>query len=119
MPVATAFLIGSNGEGIYRATNITGVEQTQAIPQSFLLGQNYPNPFNPSTTIRFSLPKPAYVTLRIYNILGQEVATLLNEFAEAGFRSVRFDASGLASGVYFYRLQSGQFVHTRKLVLLR
>jgi hypothetical protein len=83
------------------------------------LDQNYPNPFNPSTTIRYGLPSMAHVTLSIFNTLGQQVATLVNETQDAGYHDARFDASGLASGVYFYRIVAGSFVKTKTLLLLR
>ncbi len=85
----------------------------------FELAQNYPNPFNPSTTIRFSLPAASSITLKVYNLAGQEVATLLDEPREAGMHTVQWNASGLPSGVYFYRLQAGEFEETRKLLLMR
>jgi hypothetical protein len=94
-----------------------------AILQSNLMGfeltQNYPNPFNPSTTIRYGLPNRSNVMLTVYNVLGQQVAALANGNEEAGYHDVRFDASGLASGVYFYRLQAGSFVQSKRLIVLR
>ena len=80
---------------------------------------NYPNPFNPTTTIRYALPSRSHVALAVFNTLGQEVATLVNESQDAGHHDVRFDTSGLASGVYFYRLRAGEYVQTRRLMLLR
>ncbi len=99
----------------------TGVNEprTDGVPSQVNLDQNYPNPFNPRTTIRFALPKAARVSLKVYDILGREVATLLDGFSEAGEKSVEFKASHLASGVYFYRLMAGDFVETKKLVLLK
>lgn len=84
-----------------------------------MLANNYPNPFNPSTKIQFSLPKAAYVTLKIYNSLGQEVTKLVSENMNAGTYTTEWNASGFASGVYFCRLDAGSFVETKKLVLLR
>jgi hypothetical protein len=86
---------------------------------AFDLRQNYPNPFNPSTTIHYALPARSPVTLSVYNTLGQQVSTLVNENQEAGYHDVKFDGSNLASGVYFYRLQAGDFVQTKKLLILR
>jgi len=89
------------------------------LPGAFVLHQNYPNPFNPVTVIRFDLPENTHVLLRLYNILGEEVATLIDAEQEAGFRSVRLDASGLPSGVYFYRLRAGSFSSVRKLMIMK
>jgi hypothetical protein len=88
-------------------------------PVSFALMQNYPNPFNPTTTIRYGLPARAFVTLTVFNTLGQEVATLVRQAEEAGYHEIRFDGSWLASGTYFYRLEAGSFIQTRKMLLLR
>jgi hypothetical protein len=89
------------------------------IPVAFLLYQNYPNPFNPTTTIRYGLPQRSPVTLTIYNMLGQQVALLQNGEQGAGYHEVKFDARNLGSGVYFYRLHAGDFVETRRLLLVR
>ncbi len=97
----------------------TGVEGTREIPSSFALDQNYPNPFNPSTTIRYALPARSFVLLTIHNTLGQQIATLVQKEQDGGFHEVRFDAEGLTSGVYFYRMQAGSFVETKKLLLLQ
>lgn len=101
-------------------TWVTGIEKIDdAIPAAFELSQNYPNPFNPSTTITYSLPNNNDVVLEIYNTLGQKVATLINQKQTAGTYNVTFDASNLATGVYFYRLQSGNFMEVRKMMLLK
>ena len=94
-------------------------EPVGGLPLSFRLDQNYPNPFNPSTTIRYGLPHASPVTLKVYDMLGRQVSVLVNERRDAGVHEVKFDGSNLASGVYFYRMQAGSFVETRKLVLLR
>jgi len=83
------------------------------------LQQNYPNPMNPSTTISYALPTRSYVTLSIFNTLGQKVVELVNGEKDAGAYNVTFDASGLASGVYLYRIQAGSFVQTKKLVVVK
>jgi hypothetical protein len=96
-----------------------GVVPEASIPAQCVIHQNYPNPFNPSTTITYALPKSSDVRLSVCDMLGREVSVLVNERKDAGVHEVKFDASGLASGVYLYRLQAGEFVQTRKLVLLQ
>ena len=85
----------------------------------FALANNYPNPFNPSTIIKYTIPKQNFVELKIYDILGREVATLVNEEKSAGNYEINFNGSKLSSGVYFYRLQAGSFVSTKKFVMLK
>lgn len=92
---------------------------TPGHPAGYSLAQNYPNPFNPATTIRYGLPARTRVALSVFNTLGQHVAILVNESQESGFHDVRFEAGGLASGVYFYRLKAGNYVETKRFVLLR
>jgi hypothetical protein len=89
------------------------------IPGAFLLAQNYPNPFNPATTIKFELPRASHVALTVYDVLGRQVSVLVNEKKDAGVHEVKFDGSELASGVYFYRIQAGDYVATKKLVLMK
>ena len=102
--------------------SITAVKNSLT-PQKFALLQNYPNPFNPSTRIQYSLEKAAQVSLKVYNLLGQEVASLVNNRQEAGSYNISFDASngisGLSSGVYFYRIVAGSFISTKKFILLK
>jgi hypothetical protein len=95
------------------------VTQNEPIPIEFSLEQNYPNPFNPSTKIKFSIPQGEYVSLRVFDILGNEIATLVNEKREPGTYEVTFDAANLTSGVYVYKLDAGDFVQTKKLVLMK
>jgi hypothetical protein len=98
---------------------VTGAEDEVPLPRAYRLYQNYPNPFNPVTTIRFALVRPARVTVRIYDVMGRLVSTVVDEEMEAGEHSVPFEAEGLASGVYFYRLKAAEFEKTRKMVVLR
>jgi cyclomaltodextrinase len=97
----------------------TPVQQNASQPKTFSLMQNYPNPFNPSTQISYSIPAANFVTLKVYDILGREVQTLVNDRKQAGTYSVVFNASKLASGIYFYRLTSGDFVQTKKMILVK
>jgi hypothetical protein len=87
--------------------------------KDYALEQNYPNPFNPSTKIKFQLPKDGFVTLKVYDILGKEIATLINEEKSQGKYEVNFNASSLSSGVYIYKIQAGDFVSSRKMILLK
>ena len=95
------------------------VQEEQAVPNSFELMQNYPNPFNPSTTINFVIPKSSFVNLKVYDILGREVATLVNEEKPAGSYELKWDAASLPSGIYFYKIQAGSFAQTKKMILLK
>ena len=94
-------------------------EVTISIPKIFALNQNYPNPFNPTTVISYQLPVTSNVTLKVYNVLGKEVATLVNETKEAGNYTTQFNASQLSSGVYFFKLTSNRFSSIRKMTLLK
>ncbi|MCL4548190.1 MAG: T9SS type A sorting domain-containing protein [Bacteroidetes bacterium] len=96
---------------------ITGVNLPKNVPKEFYLSQNYPNPFNPTTTIKFSIPNSQFATLKVYDMLGREVATLVNEEKAPGNYEVKFDGSNLSSGVYFYRMQAGSFSQTKKFVI--
>jgi hypothetical protein len=89
------------------------------LPEAYALEQNYPNPFNPSTTISFSLPHAGQANLKVFNMLGQEVATLVNGSLTAGSYQVQFNPAGLASGVYFYKLTSGDFSQVKKMTLMK
>lgn len=104
---------------IYKLTGPANGVHTGEQPAHFRLEQNYPNPFNPSTEIRYHLPEASHVSLKVFNILGHEVATLVNQMQEPGVKTIRFDAAGLASGVYLYRLQAGRYTETRKMILAR
>ena len=116
-----------NGK-VYGDTTITGIAGSKEIPKKFYLYQNYPNPFNPSTTIKYQIPKPGLVQLKVYDILGREVAILVNEYQTAGMHSIQFSSDNklqttnhkqLSSGIYFYRLKAGGFAETKKLLLLK
>ena len=89
------------------------------VPKEFILYQNYPNPFNPTTTISYQIPKAGNVTIEIFDCLGREIKTLVDEFKQQGFYSINFDASHLASGIYFYQLKAGGFISTKKMIVLR
>jgi hypothetical protein len=131
----THLYCGTFGYGIWRrpiSDIVTGVNENSIseTPTEYVLNQNYPNPFNPSTKIRYSIPsvianrqmpekQSQMVTLKVYDVLGNEVATLVNEEKPVGNYEVEFNASGLASGMYFYRLQAGSFVQTKKMILLK
>jgi hypothetical protein len=115
---------GTSTGGVFRSiqsTTSVGAVGGE-LPQSFALFQNYPNPFNPATSIQYSVP-PAeggqYVSLKVYDVLGREVARLLNDVKAPGTYTVTWDASGEASGVYFYRVTATSFVETKKMLLLR
>ncbi len=118
------YIFAGTEEGIWRLRYpepgvITGVERSREVPAGFMLEQNYPNPFNPSTVVAYRLPVGSDVLLKVYDVLGRPVATLVNERQSEGSHSVKFDAVGLPSGVYFYRLQAGSFVGTKKMILLQ
>ena len=100
-------------------TSVTNHEEIKNAPADFVLNQNYPNPFNPSTVISYQLPVSGNVTLKVYDVLGNEVATLVNDEKPAGKYEIRFDASLLSSGIYFYTLKAGSFIETKKLMLLK
>jgi len=112
---------GENSGSAYVYSGIiVGIDDERAgLPTEFTLAQNYPNPFNPETMIRYSIPKAENVSLVIYNLIGEEVAHLIDKLKPAGRYTVTWNASNFASGIYFYRLQAGDFVQTRKMVLLK
>ena len=93
--------------------------ESNEIPENFFLHQNYPNPFNPVTLIRYEINESDFVSLKIYDILGNEISVLLNEKQSPGIYNVKFDGSYLSGGVYYYKLTSGNLSYTRKLVLIK
>jgi hypothetical protein len=115
--------------GVIIVQNPVSVDDGELVADKFELMQNYPNPFNPSTNIGFRISDRGFVSLKVYNILGDEVATLVNEEKQSGVYEVVFSAKGgsasgrdaysLSSGIYFYKLQAGSFVETKKMILLR
>jgi len=125
--VNALFVYGTNlfagtGDGVWRRPllDITGIEDpSNEIPSRFILDQNYPNPFNPSTKISYIIPERSNVSLKVFNLLGSEVASLVNEEKSAGVYEVDFNAATLPSGVYFYKLQAGSFVEMKKMILLK
>lgn len=119
----TAWAVGDAGTVLKTTSGIVtsvGEEHTPTVPAGFVLSQNYPNPFNPSTMFSFTLQNTGPTTLKIFNIVGQEVATVLDEVLEAGVRhQVQFNARGLTSGMYFARLTSSGSASVRKIILLK
>jgi hypothetical protein len=97
-----------------------GVEKDYStVPTDYVLNQNYPNPFNPSTTIRFAIPQAEFVALKVFDVLGNEVANLVNEELAAGSYKVQFDASSLTSGIYFYQITTSSYSDTKKMNLIK
>jgi FG-GAP repeat/Secretion system C-terminal sorting domain/FG-GAP-like repeat len=116
--------VGTYGYGVFRAYRTTGgttgIEQSRTgVPKNYELSQNFPNPFNPATMINYQLPMNGHVTLKVYDVLGREVATLVDRDEKAGRYQVKFDGSRLSSGVYLYRLAAGKFVQIKKMVVLK
>lgn len=114
-------LVSTSGSGIMRSIEpVIGINNiTSFISDDYNLFQNYPNPFNPVTNIQFSLPKDNFVTLKIYNISGEELFTLVSENKSAGTYQVLFDGNDLSSGIYFYKLSAGRYAQTRKMTLIK
>ena len=114
--------VGTSGDGMLISNNptLTAVqEESREMPEKYVLSQNYPNPFNPTTNIEFQIPNGGFVTLKVFDLLGKQVRTLLNTAMNAGSYRVTFDGNGLSSGMYFYRLQCGNFSSTKKLLLAK
>jgi photosystem II stability/assembly factor-like uncharacterized protein len=113
--------IGCTTGGIYKSTRYTsGISSnTSNIPEKYILSQNYPNPFNPVTNIKFGIPKNSFVTIKVYDILGKEIATLVNKNLTTGSYNVSWNAGSFNSGVYFYRIQAGSFTDAKKMILVK
>jgi hypothetical protein len=119
-------VVGDSGKILRNDNFITEIKyKSQNIPYNYLLSQNYPNPFNPSTNIRYEIPKNGFVKLVVFDILGREIQTLVNEKQNAGSYEVTFNArqpglgSNLSSGIYFYKLQSGNYTETKRMLLIK
>ena len=104
---------------VYKQNVVTAVEDDEIVPLEFRMEQNYPNPFNPSTIIRFSVSEKSNVVLKVYDILGSEVATLVNNDMDIGRYEVEFRADNYSSGIYIYKISAGDFVSTKKMILLK
>jgi len=104
-------------DGTFEYSNAAEVEFSA--PSDFILNQNYPNPFNPTTVISFQLPLNSQVSLRVYDLLGNEIAELVNEFKPAGLHKIEFNSEGLSSGIYFYKITAGEFLQIRKMSLIK
>jgi hypothetical protein len=112
--------IGSAADmGAYEYDPTKVISKKSNLPMKYSLSQNYPNPFNPSTTIEFTLPKSDFVELKVYNILGMEISTLVSKKLNPGNHTYTFDGKKLATGVYYYRLEAGNFIQTRKMIYLK
>ncbi|MBI5404090.1 MAG: Omp28-related outer membrane protein [Ignavibacteriae bacterium] len=118
-PISTASAVQNSIEATMSDFTITGIENPNQTVKDFYLGQNYPNPFNPMTNIRFYIPKDNFTTLKVYDIRGKLVSTYLNQFVTAGYYNVDFNGSNLSSGVYYYKLTSGNFTDTKKMILVK
>ncbi|NWG28946.1 MAG: T9SS type A sorting domain-containing protein [Ignavibacteriaceae bacterium] len=110
---------GSGMAGVVVVQNPVSVSDDDLVADKFELMQNFPNPFNPSTSIKYAISNGQFVTLKVYDVLGNEVAILVNEEKEQGVYDITFNAAGLSSGMYLYKLQAGSFVETKKMILLR
>ena len=131
MPVSGAWILRiqdmvSGNTGVLKSwcielnyQTVLGNIETVEIPNNYSLKQNYPNPFNPVTTIKYGIPKGSNVFLRIYDVMGREVAILVNEQKNAGVHSVGFNSENLSSGVYFYKIEAGNFTDVKKMVLVK
>jgi len=104
---------------VYQKQTITAINDEENIPISFKLEQNYPNPFNPTTKIKYAVPERTRVVIKIYDITGSEISTLVNKELDTGWYEMDFNATALSSGVYFYRMQAGSYVSIKKMLLIK
>ena len=122
-PVSPTLTLAPGVGGQFEITYNTLVTNITSDPiatiDDFHLDQNYPNPFNPVTTIRYNIPELSFTTLKVFDLLGREISTLISEDKSSGAYEVKFDASSLPSGIYFYNLQAGKFNETKKMILLK
>jgi hypothetical protein len=115
---ATSFAYRCNTS--FKFNTLTGIgNNLNLIPTVFSLSQNYPNPFNPITKINYSIPKTNFVTIKVFDVLGREILTLVNDVKQPGYYTIDFDGSNIASGVYFYKMESGAFTDVKKFMLIK
>jgi photosystem II stability/assembly factor-like uncharacterized protein len=120
-PSTNELVAGTYGRSMYKIDLdlVSDIRENEIIPENILVEQNYPNPFNPNTTIKYHLSEQRFVTLKVFDAIGNEISTLINEEIPAGFYEIEFNASGLPSGIYFYRLQADSFFEAKKMVLIK
>jgi hypothetical protein len=110
----------TTGQGVFEYSwPPLGISDPTLIPSKFFLEQNYPNPFNPNTVIKFGIPSQSFVTIKVYDASGSEVRTLVNEQKSPGYYEISFGGEGLSSGVYFYAIRAGDFIRTKKMILIK
>ncbi len=119
LSTTTNFRLQSGFWHLYYQDVVVNVEDEDILPLTYKLEQNYPNPFNPSTVIKFAVPQRTRVLVKIYDILGGELSTLVNEELDAGWYEETFNATALSTGVYIYRIQAGTYVNTKKMLLIK
>lgn len=118
-PLGSSAAVQNASEAAVNTFTLTGVVKSNEVVNDYNLGQNYPNPFNPTTNIRFSIPKDGFTTLKVYDLSGKQVALYLSQFIKAGQYSVDFNGANLSSGVYYYKLESGNFSDVKKMILVK
>jgi outer membrane protein assembly factor BamB len=119
-PIWATFQGNNQRTGMFSSSGTTGIKNSSSgLPIDYTLAQNYPNPFNPTTTIQFALPKDVIVSIKVFNILGQHVATLVNGYQYAGYHELTFNMDSFSSGIYFYQMRAGSFIETKKMMLMK